>query len=298
VDTTTSASYAAVSLYATGKWEADRVRGGASYPMRTAAENLAFLTAYPAYADSLKGNARDTLVVTGGTLKAAQVAVTWMPPEDRVEKGEALVIASQAVHAELGERILRLNTGCVYKIERHETDNFRVRLPAEMRLLSVKGNNIREWTTEDGVLVVRLHSAVKDNYALALRFERILEKTPEALDVPFPVTLNTLREDGYVTLAHEPALRVRVESSSGLSQVDPRELGLRNSNYLLGPTYDPEEQYAAYREAFQQTLASSEFGRLRPSRHCCPGRCRCPLRRDCAPLSRSHGFQVHHQALK
>ena len=170
---------------------------------------------------------------------AGEVTVTWMPPEDRVEKGEALVIASQAVHAELGERILRLNAACVYKIERHETDNFRVRLPAEMRLLSVKGNNIREWTTEEGVLVVRLHSLVKDNYALALRFERILEKTPEALDVPFPVTLNTLREDGYVTLAHEPALRVRVESSSGLSQVDPRELpeGLRLPNLLAGFRY-------------------------------------------------------------
>ena len=28
-------------------------------------------------------------------------------------------------------------------------------------------------------------------------------------------------------------------------QVDPRDLGLRNSNYSLFPTYDPEEQYAA-----------------------------------------------------
>jgi all-trans-retinol 13,14-reductase len=28
-------------------------------------------------------------------------------------------------------------------------------------------------------------------------------------------------------------------------QVDPRDLGLRNSNYFLLPTYDPEEQYAA-----------------------------------------------------
>ena len=28
-------------------------------------------------------------------------------------------------------------------------------------------------------------------------------------------------------------------------QVDPHDLGLRNSNYLLAPTYDPEEQYAA-----------------------------------------------------
>ena len=168
-----------------------------------------------------------------------QVTVTWMPPEDKIEKGEALVIASQTMFAELGERILRLNTALAFKIERHETDTFRVRLPADMRLLSVKGDNVREWTTEQGQLNVRLHSAVKDTYALTLRFERILEQTPSEMDVPFPATLNTLREDGYVAVAGEPSLRVRVESSSGLSQVDPRELpqGLATPRLLAGFRY-------------------------------------------------------------
>lgn len=170
---------------------------------------------------------------------ASDVAVTWRPPEDKVEKGEALVIASQAVQAELGERILRLNTACAYRIERQETDTFRVKLPGDMRLLSVKGENIREWTTEDGALVVRLHSAVKDNYALALRFERILEKTPDELNVPFPATVGTLREDGYVTISNEPALRVRVDAATGLSQIDPRELpqAMRSEQLLAGFRY-------------------------------------------------------------
>mgnify|MGYP007030114677 CR=1 FL=1 len=168
-----------------------------------------------------------------------RVAVTWRPPEDKVEKGEALVIASQAVQAELGERILRLKTACAYRIERQETDTFRVKLPADMRLLSVKGENIREWTTEDGILAVRLHSPVKDSYALALRFERILEKTPEDLSIPFPSTLGTMREDGYVTLAHEPALRVRIDRSAGLSQIDARELpqAMRSTPLLAGFRY-------------------------------------------------------------
>lgn len=170
---------------------------------------------------------------------AKNVAVTWRPPEDKVEKGEALVIASQAVQAELGERILRLNTACAYRIERQETDTFRVKLPADMRLLSVKGANIREWNTENGVLIVRLHSPVKNDYALALRFERILEKTPEELNVPFPVTEGTLREDGYVTISNEPALRVRVDRSTGLSQIDPRELpkAMRGDRLLAGFRY-------------------------------------------------------------
>lgn len=170
---------------------------------------------------------------------ADQVAVTWMPPVSKVEKGEAIVIATQAIHVELGERILRLDTSINYKIERNEEDSFRIKLPANMRLLSVKGNNVREWTSENGILLVRLHSASKDTYALALRFERVLETTPEKLDVPFPAVVGALREDGFVTLAHEAGLRLRIESSAGFSQIDPRELpdALKRANLLAGFRY-------------------------------------------------------------
>jgi len=170
---------------------------------------------------------------------AAQVAVTWMPPVSKVEKGEAITIASQNLHVELGERILVLDTAISYKIERNEEDVFRITPPKDMRLLSVKGNNIREWATEQGVLQVRLHSPVKENYALALRFERVLTATPDKMDVPFPVLAGVLREDGFVTLANEAGLRVRVESSTGLSQVDPKELPdpLKRPNLLAGFRY-------------------------------------------------------------
>ena len=183
-----------------------------------------------------EGNNTKVLAFVGN---ADQVTVTWMPPASRIEKGESITIASQNMQVLLGERMLRLDTNITYKIERNEEDTFRVKLPADMRLLWVKGNNIREWTTEAGVLVVRLHSASKDNYALSLRLERILESTPEKLDVPFPVVTGALREDGFVTLVHEAGLRVRVENSTGLSQVDPRELpeAMRQPNLLAAFRY-------------------------------------------------------------
>lgn len=170
---------------------------------------------------------------------ASTVEVTWMPPLSKVEKGESLVIASQNMHVELGERMLRLDTTLAFRIERNEEDTFRVKLPTDMRLLSVRGGNIREWNTEAGVLVVRLHSPAKENYALALRFERILEKTPEKLDVPFPSVVGALREDGFITLAHDSALRLRIDTATGLSQTDPRELPepLRRANLLAGFRY-------------------------------------------------------------
>ena len=79
----------------------------------------------------------------------------------------------------------------------------------------MQGNNIREWTTEEGVLNVRLHAPVKDSYALALRCERILEKTPEKLEVPFTAVAGALREEGYLVLTHEHGLRVLIGKFHG-----------------------------------------------------------------------------------
>src|SRR5690606_35426262 len=50
------------------------------------------------------------------------VTVTWMPPVETIKKGEALLTAAQQIHADLGERILRLNTTIAYTIERNEVD--------------------------------------------------------------------------------------------------------------------------------------------------------------------------------
>ena len=153
------------------------------------------------------------------------VAVTWMPPDSRIEKGKAVLIASQSMHVELGERILRLDSAVNFRIESNEEDRFRVKLPEGMRLLSVKGStNPREWSEKNGELIVQLHTPARDAFGLLLRFEKILDKTPDRLDISFPIVLDALREDGYITVGHDASLRLRVENSKGLSQIDAREL--------------------------------------------------------------------------
>lgn len=171
---------------------------------------------------------------------ANQVAVTWMPPSGKTEKGKAIVVASQGVNVKLGERILHIDTVINYRIESNEEDTFKIKMPTDMRALSVTGNkDIRDWSEKDGILTVQLHAPVKDLFSLVLRFERILEKTPERLDIAFPSAVDALREDGFVTVSHDAGLRVRVENSTGLSQIDARELpeGLRANNLLAGFRY-------------------------------------------------------------
>jgi hypothetical protein len=155
---------------------------------------------------------------------AAQVSLRWMPPAGVTEKGEATAVASQNVRAVLGERILRMEAKIVYRIERHEKDFFRVNLPPDLRLVSVKGPNLREWTIKDGELQARLHSGVKDEYALELHLERPFAAVPESLTIQPPGAADVLREDGYLVFAHDPALRVRIEETAGLSQLSTPEL--------------------------------------------------------------------------
>ncbi len=184
-----------------------------------------------------EGNSTKVLAFVGN---AAQVAVTWMPPSGKTEKGKAIIVASQASAVILEERILRINTAINFRIESNEEDTFRVKLPADMRLLSVKGNkDIRDWAETTGELTVHLHVPTKEMFILVLRFERILEKTPEKLDIAFPSVVEALREDGYITVSHDAGLRLRVENSTGLSQIDARELPetLRGGNILAGFRY-------------------------------------------------------------
>ncbi|MEM7234355.1 MAG: hypothetical protein AAF517_19410, partial [Planctomycetota bacterium] len=104
---------------------------------------------------------------------ASSVALQWTPPQEISGTAAAVVFAEQELRAQLGERNLRLTSKVAYTIERGEVDTFRIRNPAGLTLLKVVGENIREWTEEDEILVVRLHSAVSKAYNLTLSFDRV-----------------------------------------------------------------------------------------------------------------------------
>ncbi|MGQ9592507.1 MAG: hypothetical protein ACUVYA_19690, partial [Planctomycetota bacterium] len=169
---------------------------------------------------------------------SGDVAVSWQPPAGKLVEAGAILVAEQSVRAHLGERILRVSTDVTFRVVRGEADELQVRVPENTRLLSVRGEDIREWAVDGEVLKVRLHSALKDSagpagaaaggrgasYLLALTFERILAETPAAISIPFPRVEGVIRESGIVVFGHDPGLNVRVRSTTGLSQLDRDEV--------------------------------------------------------------------------
>ena len=156
------------------------------------------------------------------------VGVTWSPRVREVQKEEALYTATQNIHTFLGERVLRLNTAVQLQVLSQEVNRILVSIPENMQVVSVEGEgeNIRQSTIQkdENVLEIKLHSGVRDRYAFEVGFERILDDRPSSLSVSFPSVSGVLRESGYVALAFDESLRVRVTSQNGLNQQDLAEL--------------------------------------------------------------------------
>lgn len=156
--------------------------------------------------------------------RADSVTVRWTPPAGLASEEGAIVSARQWIRATLGERILRLTTFVRYDLQRGEVDRFRVRVPDDLRVIAVKADNLRQWRIEDGVLVLELHAPVRDTYDVELRFERLLETTPEQLTVPFPRGEGLHQELGWLLLESDDNLTVRITEARNLSQLDPDEV--------------------------------------------------------------------------
>ena len=89
-----------------------------------------------------------------------------------------------------------------YRILRAGVDSFEVSVPAPHEVLSVSGENIREWDLgepdADGaqLLKVSLHAPAKDNYSLSIGFEAGLDQLPISIKPPVLAVGGVVRQRG------------------------------------------------------------------------------------------------------
>lgn len=182
--------------------------------------------------EAVEGGQRLTVFLGSNT----QVGVNWSPPPGRAVDAGAVVIAEQTIFAHLRERVLELRVRVQYSVERGEAREFRVTLPPDTQLISVEGENIREWAPEGNELRVSLHTSVRDDYRLEFTTERLLDAVPERLALPVPRVQNVLRETGWLIFTYDEGLRVRPESTENLSQLDRQQIPTEGDR-VLGYSY-------------------------------------------------------------
>ncbi|HCE43766.1 MAG TPA: hypothetical protein DET40_09475 [Lentisphaeria bacterium] len=165
----------------------------------------------------------------------AAIFTAVLPPEgdlrmnwrSQVEKISATLVTSvQATTvAEVFPGTVKLNSLFMYSVIQGRLSSPEIRISQGLNILSVSGENIQDWKiSEDkengNMLVVTLSKYYEDSYAVSVESEKILPDFPSKFSLPSVVPLKALRLDGYLAFGTNGAIKLIVDKTSGLNQID------------------------------------------------------------------------------
>ncbi|MBX3745249.1 MAG: hypothetical protein KF833_08045 [Verrucomicrobiae bacterium] len=181
------------------------------------------VVAFPSAVAYRSATENDRTVVRGIVGASDRLALSWTPRVRRASEVEASVLVDQIARATVGPASLNLRSTLDFQITQGEVALWRVRLPAQHRLLRVHGQAIRTWDlTDDGSeLRVELLQPVTDRYALALETERPIDSPPASLRVELPQALDVRRQSGVLGLLATDDVSLVVERAAHLQRIDP-----------------------------------------------------------------------------
>ena len=110
-----------------------------------------------------------------------------------------------------------------YRILRAGVSQFEVLVPNDQQVLSVDGQNLRDWTlAKEGdrqLLVVNLRTPARDNYSFRAEMEAPIVSLPvKPLNLPLIEAKNVERQSGVINLTHDPELVAEIQKLDGLTQ--------------------------------------------------------------------------------
>jgi hypothetical protein len=154
----------------------------------------------------------------------APVDVRWKPQVQKLE-GELAVACDGRTVAVAGVGALKMNTVFSYRIIQGVMDSATLALPELLNVTQVTGEDIREWRTEtlptgERLLKVSLSRPKEKVYTLRIEGERVLAAFPCRFDMPVIVPRDVIRASGFLLMGTDSAIKLLVDKSAGLNQVD------------------------------------------------------------------------------
>ena len=139
---------------------------------------------------------------------------TALKPLLFVETAADTHLSAGAIHT-----VLDLN----YRILRAGVPEFEVLIPNDQQVLSVDGQNLRDWSlAKEGdrqLLVVNLHTPARDNYSFKVDMEAAIKSLPvKPLDLPLIEVKNVERQSGVINLTRDAELVAEIQKMDGLTQ--------------------------------------------------------------------------------
>lgn len=188
----------------------------------------------------------------GRTEIAASLGVTrsftvrWKP-EVKALTGELAATCDAHTIYSASVGVLRLDSLLTYRVIQGALEKLTLVLPPELNVTQVRGQDIREWAVEtrtnvvrtlvaesgakyfgnaeppqggERVLVVTLSRPQEKTYQLGIEAERVLAAFPCKFDLPLPTPQNVLRTSGFLLIGTDSAVKLLVNKSLGLTQID------------------------------------------------------------------------------
>lgn len=160
---------------------------------------------------------------------ADQIDLQWRTKPSAPVQVEPVLYGDVHTRVILEEQLAHLTTLIVYRIAQGEARELRVRLPAAVNVLNVRGAAVEDWRVtpapEGGVLVVTLGTPLKDRtYQLAIEGEEPLNADAAEYAVPEFQLEGVKQERGYVAIARSGSVELSARTAEGLHRIDVREL--------------------------------------------------------------------------
>ncbi|MBP7949076.1 MAG: hypothetical protein KA004_05425 [Verrucomicrobiales bacterium] len=181
----------------------------------------------PAAAYTANPNAQGATELAFFFSEAENVEISWQK-QGGESKLTPLIFAEMTQRVNAGAGTVQNKLAVDYRILRAGVETFVLMVPKPHEVLSVAGDNIKEWNLAPGQgdapqeLTVKLHAPARDAFRLEIDLEASVNALPAEVKVPAVEARDVVRQRGSLLLFAGPELDVTVKDLAGLSQQETR----------------------------------------------------------------------------
>ncbi|QNN22960.1 hypothetical protein HED60_12005 [Planctomycetales bacterium ZRK34] len=201
-------------------------------------------------------NADDLMRAAADLLKAAQVdrstdlrfAYRVGGEADRIEltvhEVKPELRAAQTASFSIGDERLAFNAELAVDVAKAGVFSIELKLPAAYDIDTLTAPQVSHWdeTVEDGVRRVQVHFTQKllGRASLKIALSRPVSQTPSRIDTPRIQVVGALKHTGRIDVQAVRGTRLSIAEREGVSELNPLELGMRDTGVLVFKLLRPD----------------------------------------------------------
>ena len=162
--------------------------------------------------------------------------ITWQPKVEKLEKELSMICVKHSVLS-VGVGSLKVDSLYEYQIVQGAASQLLLKVPDDLNVNRVHSKtSIRNWQiikkAGERLLEINLRNKEKSKINLKIEAEQALTSLPAETSVRFMTPQDVLRVSGFVALGTDSALKLMVNNSKGLSQVEPQSFSKSIKNHF------------------------------------------------------------------